>query len=216
MTSPALVPAAPVQIQIVEDHDLTRSSLRALLGAQPGFRVVCEARTGEEALAQLARMVVDVVLMDINLPGIDGIEAAAKVRLVQPSARVMMLTASNRRDQVCAALASGAVAYCLKSSPLEVMYQGVLSAATGGVFFDPQSAAHLLRSVDSGADLSPLSARETAALRLVAEGQGNKEIAHALGVSVGLVKQLIQDILSKLQAADRTQAAVKAFRAGLI
>lgn len=216
VTSTVPEPALPIQIQIVEDHDLTRSSLRALLGAQPGFRVVCEARTGEEALAQLARSPVDVVLMDINLPGIDGIQAANEVRRVRPEARVMMLTASNRRDQVCAALASGAVAYCLKSASPDVIFQGVLSAATGGVFFDPQSAAHLLRSVDSGADLSPLSVRETATLRLVADGQGNKEIAQALGISVGLVKQLIQDILSKLQATDRTQAAVKAFRAGLI
>ncbi|TSA79390.1 response regulator transcription factor [Deinococcus detaillensis] len=210
------LPSAPIRIQIVEDHDLTRISLRALLSAQPGFQVVCEARTGEEALAQLAHSAVNVVLMDINLPGIDGIQAATEVGRIQPDARVMMLTASNRRDQVCAALASGAVAYCLKSASPEMIYQGVLSAATGGVFFDPQSAAHLLRSVDSGADLSPLSVRETSALRLVADGLSNKEIAQILGISVGLVKQLIQDILSKLQATDRTQAAVKAFRAGLI
>lgn len=200
----------------MEDHDLTRISLRALLGAQPGFQVVYEARTGEEALEQLARGPVDVVLMDINLPGIDGIRAANEVRRLHPTSRVMMLTASNRRDQVCAALASGAAAYCLKSSSPEVLYQGIHSAATGGVFFDPQSAAHLLRSVDSGTELSPLSGRETAVLRLVADGFGNKDIAATLGISVGLVKQVIQEILSKLQATDRTQAAVKAFRAGLI
>lgn len=216
MISSVSLPSASIRIQIVEDHDLTRISLRALLSAQSGFQVVCEARTGEEALAQLAHSAVNVVLMDINLPGIDGIQAATEVGRIQPDARVMMLTASNRRDQVCAALASGAVAYCLKSASLEMIYQGVLSAATGGVFFDPQSAAHLLRSVDSGADLSPLSVRETSALRLVADGLSNKEIAQTLGISVGLVKQLIQDILSKLQATDRTQAAVKAFRAGLI
>lgn len=216
MTPPILTASPPIRIQIVEDHDLTRSSLRALLGAQSDFQVMCEARTGEEGLLQLSHTAVDVILMDINLPGMDGIQAATEARRAQPGARVMMLTASNRRDQVCAALASGAVAYCLKSASPEVMFQGIHSAATGGIFFDSQSAAHLLRSVDSGADLSPLSPRETAALRLVADGQGNKEIAQALDISVGLVKQIIQDILSKLQATDRTQAAVRAFRAGLI
>lgn len=206
----------PIKIMIVEDHDLTRHGLRALLGANSAFQVVAEARSGEEALEHITRPDVQVVLMDINLPGIDGIQAANEVRRLRPDVNVMMLTASNHRNQIVAALASGAVAYCLKSASVDLIYQGVNSAAAGGVFFDPASAAHLLRSVDGGADISPLSEREIAILRLVADGQGNKEIAASLHVSVGLVKQQIQDILEKLKATDRTQAAVKAFRAGLI
>ncbi|WP_456833263.1 response regulator [Deinococcus sp. UYEF24] len=203
-------------MMLVEDHELTRLGLRALLGANAEFSVVAEARSGEEALELRARTETDVVLMDINLPGIDGIQAAQEVRKGWPDTQVMMLTASNRRDQVLAALASGAVAYCLKTASVDVIYQGVRSAASGGVFFDPQSAALLLGSVDSGASLAPLSSRELAVLRLVADGRSNKEIAGALGVSVGLVKQEIGSILEKLQATDRTQAAVRAFRTGLI
>ena len=213
MTAPS---PARKRLQIVEDHELTRRALVALLGTNPEFQVLLEARSGEEALEQLTRQTVDVVLMDINLPGIDGIQAAREVQQVQPGANVMMLTASNRREQIFAALASGAVAYCLKTAPLEIIYQAVSMAAVGGVYFDPQTAAHLLRSLDSGADLSPLTERESAILRLVADGHANKAIAAALGLSVGLVKQQIQAILQKLQATDRTQAAVKAFRAGLL
>lgn len=205
-----------IRIQLVEDHDLTRHGLCALLDAQPDFQVVAEARTAEEGLEQLAQVTVDVVLMDINLPGIDGIQAANEVRVMRPGTQVIMLTASNRRDQIFAALASGAIAYCLKSARPDVLFQAVRAASTGAVFFDPESAKHLLHTVQGSAALSPLTERDTAILRLVADGCANKEIAVALGVSVGLVKKHIGDILEKLQSNDRTQAAVKAFRAGLI
>ncbi|MXV19613.1 response regulator [Deinococcus xianganensis] len=209
-------PEPPTRLLLVEDHDLTRLGLRALLGTQPDFQVVAEARTAEEGLEQLARFEVDVVLMDINLPGMDGIQAATEVRAARPGTQVVMLTASNRRDQIFAALASGAVAYCLKSSAPTVLYQAVRSAATGAVFFDPDSAQHLLHTVQTSPTLSPLSERDMAILRLVADGQANRDIAATLGISVGLVKKHIGEILEKLQATDRTQAAIKAFRAGLI
>lgn len=206
----------PIRLQLVEDHDLTRFGLRMLLSAQPDFQVVAEARTAEEGLEGLARFEPDVVLMDINLPGMDGIQAAQEVRRVRPDVQVVMFTASNRRDQLFAALASGAVAYCLKSAPPDVMFQAVRSAASGAVFFDPESARHLLNTVQGSAPLSPLTERDMAILRLVADGNANKDIAAALGISVGLVKKHIGEILEKLQATDRTQAAIKAFRAGLI
>lgn len=206
----------PIRLQLVEDHDLTRFGLRMLLSAQPDFQVVAEARTAEEGLEQLGHFEVDVVLMDINLPGMDGIQAAQEVRRVRPDAQVVMFTASNRRDQLFAALASGAVAYCLKSAPPDVMFQAVRSAASGAVFFDPESAQHLLNTVQGSAPLAPLTERDMAILRLVADGHANKDIAAALGISVGLVKKHIGEILEKLQATDRTQAAIKAFRAGLI
>lgn len=205
-----------IRLQLVEDHDLTRFGLRMLLSAQPDFQVVAEGRTAEEGLEQLGHFEVDVVLMDINLPGMDGIQAAQEVRRVRPAAQVVMLTASNRRDQLFAALASGAVAYCLKSAPPEVMFQAIRSAASGAVFFDPESARHLLHTVQGSAPLTPLTERDMAILRLVADGQANKDIAATLGISVGLVKKHIGEILEKLQATDRTQAAIKAFRAGLI
>ncbi|WP_295821872.1 response regulator transcription factor [uncultured Deinococcus sp.] len=206
----------PIRLQLVEDHDLTRLGLRALLSSQSDFQVVSEARTAEDGLAGLARFEVDVVLMDINLPGMDGIQAAQEVRAVRPGVQLVMLTASNRRDQLFAALASGAVAYCLKSAPPDVMFQAIRSAASGAVFFDPESAQHLLNTVQGGTPLSPLTDRDMAILRLVADGQANKDIATTLGISVGLVKKHIGEILEKLQATDRTQAAIKAFRAGLI
>ncbi|GGB81842.1 response regulator [Deinococcus soli (ex Cha et al. 2016)] len=209
-------PDLPIRLHLVEDHDLTRFGLRALLSAQPDFQVVAEARTGEEALDQLTRFTADVILMDINMPGMDGIQAAQEARLVQPSAQIVMLTASNRRDQLFAALASGAIAYCLKSAPPAVMFQAIRSAASGSAFFDPESARHLLHTVQGSAPLAPLTERDMAILRLVADGQANKDIATTLGISVGLVKKHIGEILEKLQATDRTQAAIKAFRAGLI
>ena len=209
-------PPEKTRILLVEDHVFTRDGLRASLNLQPDLHVTLEARSGEEALELLAHHAVDVAVVDIGLPGMDGIETAAQIKRRWPHTRIVMLTAHNLREEVFASLASGADAYCLKSDRPALLLLGIRSAAAGSAYLDPQVAHHVLGGVRAPEGGSPLTPRELDVLRLIADGQGNKEIAAALDVSVGTVKLHVQEILVKLQAADRTQAAVKALRAGLL
>ena len=204
------------RILLVEDHVFTRDGLRASLNLQPDLHVSLEARSGEEALELLSHHSVDVAVVDIGLPGMDGIETAAEIKRRWPSTRIVMLTAHNLREEVFASLASGADAYCLKSDTPALLLLGIRSAASGSAYLDPKVAHHVLGGVRAPEAGSPLTPRELEVLRLIADGQGNKEIAAALQVSVGTVKLHVQEILAKLQAADRTQAAVKALRQGLL
>ncbi len=209
--------SAPTTVFLVEDHAFTRAGLRASINFDPELRVVGEARSGEEALEQLVGARPDVVVMDIGLPGMDGIEAAGRVKALRPGARVVMLTAHGLRDEVFAALASGADAYVLKSGDPALLTIAIKAAAAGSAFLDPQVAGMVLGLVRAPeGEGSPLTERELEVLRHVAEGQSNKEIARALGVSVSTVKLHVQEVLGKLGALDRTHAAVKALRAGLL
>lgn len=210
--------AVPVKTRIllVEDHVFTRDGLRTSLNLQPDLHVTLEARSGEEALELLEGHTVDVAVVDIGLPGIDGIETAAQIKRQWPETRIVMLTAHNLREEVFASLASGADAYCLKSDKPALLLLGIRSAAAGSAYLDPQVAHHVMGGVRAPEAGSPLTPRELDVLRLIADGQGNKEIAAALDVSVGTVKLHVQEILVKLQASDRTQAAVKALRQGLL
>lgn len=206
----------PVFILLVEDHAFTRDGLRATLNLEVDLRVVAEARSGEEALEVLAQYPIDLAVVDIGLPGMDGIATAREIKKRLPTARIVMLTAHDLREEVFASLASGADAYCLKSASPELLLLAVRAAAAGSAYLDPQVAHHVLGGVRMPEAQSPLTPRELDILRLIADGLSNKEIAEALGVSVSTVKLHIQDILSKLQASDRTQAAVKALRAGIL
>lgn len=213
-----------IRVLLVEDHAFTRDGLRVAINFEPELRVVGEARSGEEALEVLARSgdaglvggVPDVVVLDIGLPGMDGIETAARIKRLYPALRVVMLTAHNLRNEVLAAMGSGADAYCLKSAEPELLLLAIRAAASGSAYLDPQIAHHILGSVRAPTlSTSPLTERETEVLRCIADGQSNKEIAAQLSISVSTVKFHIQDILQKLSATDRTQAAVKALRQGL-
>ncbi|ULH17012.1 response regulator transcription factor (plasmid) [Deinococcus sp. KNUC1210] len=205
-----------IQVLLVEDHIFTRDGLRVAINFEQDLQVVGEARSGEEALELLARNTPDVVVLDIGLPGIDGIETAARIKRDFPSVRVVMLTAHNLRNEVLAAMGSGADAYCLKSAQPELLLLAIRAAAAGSAYLDPEIAHHILGSVRAPAAASPLTERETEVLRLIAEGQGNKDIALMLEISLSTVKFHIQDILQKLRATDRTQAAVTALRQGLL
>lgn len=206
----------PIRILIVEDHAFTRDGLRATLNLEPDLRVVAEARSGEEALEVLRGQAADVAIVDIGLPGMDGIQAARELKRRWPDLRIVMLTAHDLREEVFASLASGADAYCLKSARPDLLLLAVRAAAAGSAYLDPQVAHHVLGGVRASDAGSPLTPRELDVLRLVADGLPNKEIAAALEISVSTVKLHVQEILVKLQAADRTQAAVKALRAGLL
>lgn len=207
-----------IKVLVVEDHTFTRDGLRALINAQQDFEVVAEARSGEEALEQLQDRHVDVVLLDIGLPGMDGIETASQIRRLFPLVRMTMLTAHQMPEQVFAALASGADAYCLKTGEPELVLLALRAAHAGSAYLDPQ-IAHLVLGravVTSNKPETSLTERELEILRRIADGQSNKEIALTLSVSVGTVKNHVQDILVKLSASDRTQAAVNAVRSGLL
>jgi DNA-binding NarL/FixJ family response regulator len=206
-----------LRVVIVEDHALTRAGLRTAL--EGAFDVVAEAADGLIGWETIARERPDVAVIDIGLPGIDGIALTQRVHAELPSIRVVIVTMIDLEEEVVAALAAGADAYCLKSSEPARIVDAVRIAADGGAYFDPQIAHVVLARFSSGskgAAHSPLTPRETEILHRIAEGRGNTEIAESLHIGLGTVKGHIRDILEKLSAADRTQAAVVALRKGYI
>ncbi|MBV8116560.1 MAG: response regulator transcription factor [Candidatus Eremiobacteraeota bacterium] len=211
--------SAPLpRIVIVEDHALTRAGLRTTLAAVG--TIVGEAASGLSAWEVIARERPDVAVVDIGLPGLDGIELTQRIRAELSATRVVIVTMIDLEAEVLAALAAGADAYCLKNSEPERIADAVRIAAEGGAFFDPQIAHVVLAqfSADRKNDVrsSPLTTRETDILRLIADGHANAEIAERLYVGLGTVKGHIRDILAKLSASDRTHAAVVALRKGYI
>jgi two-component system, NarL family, response regulator LiaR len=206
------------RVVIVEDHALTRAGLRTAL--ESSFDVVAEAADGVKGWEAIVRQRPEVALIDIGIPGLDGIALTQRVRAELPRTRVVIVTMIDLEEEVVAALAAGADAYCLKSSDPERIADAVRIAAEGGAYFDPLIAhvvlARFSLARDSGTRESPLTPRETEILRLISDGRANVEIAEALHIGLGTVKGHIRDILEKLSAADRTQAAVTALRKGYI
>ncbi len=206
------------RVVIVEDHALTRAGLRTSL--EPSCDIVGEAADGLSGLETILHAQPDVAVVDIGLPGLDGIALTQRVRVEAPSVRIVIVTMIDLEEEVLAALAAGADAYCLKSSEPERIVDAVRIAAEGGAFFDPQIAHVVLGRFSapskSGLNASPLTSRETEILRLIADGKANGEIAERLYIGLGTVKGHIRDILAKLSASDRTQAAVVALRKGYI
>jgi two-component system, NarL family, response regulator LiaR len=208
-----------LRIALVEDHALTREGMRTAL--EDAFDVVGEAADGIAGLALIEREKPDVAVIDLGLPGLDGIALTARTRAEVPQTHVVIMTMIDVEGEVLAALAAGADAYCLKSSPVSVLIDAVRIAAEGGAYFDPR-IAHVVLSRFSGRAQpsavldSPLTPREVDVLRLISDGKANTEIAGELHIGLGTVKGHIRDILEKLSAADRTQAAVVALRKGFI
>jgi two-component system, NarL family, response regulator LiaR len=209
---------AAIRVVIVEDHALTRAGLRTALEAS--FDVVAEAADGLSGWEAIVRERPDVAVIDIGIPALDGVTLTKRVRAELPSTRVVIVTMIDLEEEVLAALAAGADAYCLKSSEPERIVDAVRIASEGGAYFDPRIAHVVLArfSTDRPHDprISPLTARETEILRLIADGHANSEIADNLHIGLGTVKGHIRDILEKLSASDRTQAAVVALRKGYI
>ena len=207
-------------VVLVEDHALTRAGLRTALEQSGDLKVVAEAEDGPGGLAAVEAHLPDVAVLDIGLPGIDGVELTRRIRLVAPATRIAILTVQDLEDEILAALAAGADAYSLKTSPPDRIVTAIRTAAEGGAYFDPQIAHIALGRIALArplvADSSPLTPRETEILRMISEGHGNAEIATRLYIGLGTVKGHIRDILEKLAASDRTQAAVVALRRGLI
>jgi two-component system, NarL family, response regulator LiaR len=210
--------AKRTRVVLVEDHALTRAGLRTAL--QPSFDVVAEAADGLDGWEAIARERPDVAVIDIGIPALDGIELTKRVRAESPSTHVVIVTMIDLEEEVLAALAAGADAYCLKSSEPERIVDAVRIAGEGGAYFDPRIAHVVLARFSSDRPsspaYSPLSARETQILSSISDGRSNAEIAEALHIGLGTVKGHIRDILEKLSASDRTQAAVVALRKGYI
>ncbi|HEY0615334.1 MAG TPA: response regulator transcription factor [Candidatus Elarobacter sp.] len=206
------------RVVIVEDHALVRAGLRTSLEAA-GIEVAGEASDGIEGYDTVVRARPDVALVDLGLPGRDGIALTRDLKALADGPRVVILTMHELDDEVLAAIGAGAAAYCVKASDPATVIDAILTVAAGGAYFDPRIAHVVLRKL-SGAQGrpgdSPLTPRETEVLRLVADGIGNAEIAERLAIGLGTVKGHIADILEKLSASDRAQAAVTAYRRGLI
>jgi DNA-binding NarL/FixJ family response regulator len=207
-----------LHVVLVEDHALVRAGLRASLEAA-GIEVVAEAQDGVSGFDAIVRTQPDVAVVDLGLPGKDGIALTREVKAGAAATRIVILTMHELGDEVLAALAAGADAYCVKSSDPQVVIDAVRIVAAGGAYFDPKIAHVVLRRLSGSAAqpaTSPLSPRETEILTLIAGGTGNAEIAEQLHLSLGTVKGHVADILAKLSASDRAQAAVTAYRRGLI
>lgn len=205
------------RVCIIEDHALTRLALRTSLSKD--FEIAGEAADGVSGWELVLRERPDVAVVDIGLPGMDGIALTHRVRHELPNTRVVIVTMLDAEQEVLAALAAGADAYVLKNADPGRIAEVVRIAAEGGAYFDPQIAHLVLARLSSGEPAktsSPLTSRETEVLRLIADGVGNTEIAQQLNIGLGTVKGHVRDILEKLAASDRTQAAVVALRRGYI
>jgi DNA-binding NarL/FixJ family response regulator len=213
----------PVSIVLVDDHDLFRRGLRDLL-QEHGFEIVGEASSGEEAIELAAEKIPDVILMDISMPGIGGVEAARRIRLGTPHTRVVMLTVSADDEVVDDAILAGASGYLLKGASIEVIISGIDAASRGEALLSPAIAGRLLERTRANEVLSELplgtrphlTAREVEVLRLMATGKDNSEIAAELVTSPHTVKSHVSNILAKLEVENRLQAAVYAVRRRLL
>jgi two-component system, NarL family, response regulator LiaR len=210
----------PITVVLVEDHALTRTGLRTALEATGDVRVLAEASDGISAEAVIVREAPMVAVIDIGLPGRDGVALTRAIKNELPRTHIVILTMHELDDEVLAALSAGADAYCVKSSDTSTVIDAVRIVAGGGAYFDPRIAHVVLRRLGAPAPQvsadSPLTPRELDVLRLIADGIGNVEIGERLHIGLGTVKGHIRDILEKLSAADRTQAAVNAMRRGYL
>lgn len=215
----------PIKILLVDDQPLFREGLRTLLSVHGDFEVVGEAGNGAEAIRLARSLLPSVVLMDLQMPVLDGVAATRRLHEEQPDCRVIVLTTFDDDEMVFDGLRAGAVGYLLKDAPSEKLADAIRGAARGESFLQPSVAAkvvaefaRLSRKTVGTQDsvIEALSERELEILRLIAQGASNREIASALFLAEGTVKNHVTNILGKLEARDRTQAALKARDCGLI
>ena len=212
-----------MRIIICDDQAIVRDGLKMMLGLEADIEVIATAQDGVEAVDLVAEHSPDLVLMDLKMPIMNGIEATRRIRQQHPNIPVLVLTTYDADEWVFDALRAGAVGFLLKDTPREQLVAAVRGSAAGQSFVDPNIAGKLIGQVAGAASIAPAAAilsklteRETDILRLVAEGQTNQDIAQALFLSEGTVRNYVSQIFAKLDVADRTQAAVIAWRNGLV
>lgn len=211
----------PITLLLVDDHALVRSGVRAYLETQPDLNVLAEAGSGEEAIRLAAEHAPDVALMDLVMPGMDGVEATRRLREVSPRTQVVVLTSFHEDTHIFPAIKAGAISYLLKDIGPAELAEAIRAAARGEAVIHPKVAARLMRELrgNRSQTINPyteLSEREQEVLRLIAEGLSNAEIAEKLVLSEKTVKSHVSNILNKLHLSDRTQAAVFAWREGMV
>ena len=211
----------PITILLVDDHRVVRRGVRAFLETNPDMVVVAEAESGESAVTLAAEHAPDVMLMDLIMPGMDGVEATRRVKETSPRTQIIILTSYHQDEHIFPAIRAGALSYLLKDVGPKELAKAVRKAAVGEAVLHPQVAARVVKELHgSRGEISnpftELSERELDVLRLIADGMSNADIAEKLVISHKTVKSHVSNILSKLHLVDRTQAAVYAWREGVV
>jgi len=210
----------PITVMIADDHAITRGGVRVLLETQTDLRIVAEAATGLDAVRLCAEHAPDVALVDMLMPGFNGVEVTRRVKLVSPRTHVVVLTSYPDDEYLLPAIQAGALSYLLKDISPDDLLTAVRRAATGEATIPMRLAERLMKALQTRSGrsdhFSDLSARELDVLRLIANGHANAEIAQKLFISEKTVKSHVSNVLSKLQLNDRTQAAILAWKEGLM
>ncbi len=210
----------PIKVLITDDHPVVREGLSAMLNKEPDIQVVGEAENGTEAIDKATELQPDVVLMDLRMPEVDGVEAMCQIRAANPGIKFIVLTTYDNDEYIFKGIEAGARAYLLKDAPREELFKAIRAVYKGESLIEPAVAGKVL---DRFAELSrqaqvvdALSEREVEVLKLMAKGAANKEIAAGLCISESTVKTHIQTIFQKLEVSDRTEAVTEALQKGII
>lgn len=210
----------PISVLIVDDHNIVRQGIKAFLSVQESMTVIAEAENGAQAVALAAEHTPDVVLMDLLMPQMNGVDATRQLKQASPRTQVIILTSHHDDDYLFPALQAGALSYLLKDVAPQTLVEAVRRAAQGEAMLTPQIATRVIEAMrnppSTASPFAALSERELEVLRLIAEGLSNADIAAQLILSEKTVKGHVSNILSKLHIADRTQAAVLAWKNGLM
>jgi NarL family two-component system response regulator LiaR len=205
-----------IRILLVDDHTVVRKGLRTFLSYDPELEVVGEAAEGAQALSLARELTPDVVVMDLLMPGMDGIAATAAIRRELPETEVLALTSVLEDASVVGAVRAGAIGYLLKDTQADALCQAIKAAAAGQVQLTPKAVARLMQAISTPESPEALTERETDVLRLLAKGQSSKQIARSLNNTEKTIKTHVSRILSKLGVQSRTQATLYAIRTGLV
>jgi NarL family two-component system response regulator LiaR len=214
-------PIDPITVMIVDDHEMVRRGACSYLEAQPDIALVAQAGSGEEAIQLAQEFIPDVVLMDLLMPDMDGIEATRRLKNVSPRTQIVILTSFHQDEYVFPAFKAGAISYLLKDVKAAELLDAIRRAARGEATLHPKIAARVIKTFrslepDEATPFTALTERELEVLKLIAKGYANEKIAEQLVISVGTVKGHVSNILSKLHLVDRTQAAAYAWQQGIV
>jgi DNA-binding NarL/FixJ family response regulator len=204
-----------IQILLVDDHPVVREGLSGMLAGQPDFEVVGQGADGSQAVAMNAQLRPDVILMDLRMPGMDGVSAIREIKAAMPETNILVLTTYDSDADIVRAVEAGATGYLLKDAPREELFRAVRAAARGESVLAPAVAARLMTRMRGPAEEN-LSAREIEVLELVSKGNSNKKVARSLHISTATVKTHLIHIYDKLGVKDRTSAVTAALEKGIL